>query len=249
MAAAAAAAAGLTADAALAAVTVLQTRQDELMMINQDLVVRMQEQQAALAAATSSAEAVRARTMLPSNLPPKMAARIELASDGLPLLRDAFSRLNRGEPDVDGAKEIVGQLYRLNCNLLVGADLSKQLPERAFEVVELYYGESKAYALRPPLDTNWAPENELVKNDPARKATMKIVEANVAAAARAALRAAPKRPFGVPYQQQPFRPYPAPPAQLQQQQQQQHGGGGQQRGGHPNGPPRGPVGAGGQFGR
>ena len=249
MAAAAAAAAVLTADAAMAAIAVLQNQQDQLMTINADLQAAMQEQRAQLAAATSSAEAVRARTMLPNNLPSKMAARVELATDGLPLLREAHSKLKRAEPDVAGAKEIVGQLYRLNCNLLVGADLSKQQPERAFEVVELYYGESKAYALRPPLDTNWAPERELVKNECARKATLKIVEANIAAAARAAQRTAPKRPF-VPFQQQPYRPFPAPPAPQQQQQLQQHGGGGQQRGGHPNGPPRGgPVGAGGQFGR
>jgi len=227
-----------------------QQRMEEMMTANHELQARLQNTEVLLAAATSSAEADRARTMFPSNLSLKVDARVQVSKDCFPLIREAISLLMRDVPDVAQALVKMGQVYRLNNNMLAGADLSKLVPDRPFEFIEGYYGETKSFALRRPLEgANWSPENELVKHDAARKTTEKVLAAAASAAAAAAARAAaaaaraaayntgPRRAPGQNYQYQPYPRAPPPPPPAQQQQQQL--GGGQQKGGNgfvPRGP-------------
>ena len=196
--------------------------------------------QAQLAGAMSSAEADRARSLKPSNLPVKLETKIQPSLDTLPLLREAYVLLCRDEPDIPRAKLLVGQAYRLANNVLAGAELAKQHPasERPFDFVDIYYDLTKPLALRPPLDAEaWRPEDELVKHDAARKSANKQVEADItkvkAAAAAAAAAAANgggafkrRGPPFVGQQQRPFAPFPpfSPPAS------NPYVGGGHQRG-------------------
>jgi hypothetical protein len=160
---------------------------ETLVAVNHELKTQLEELKAQVELQGSSAEAGLARSLVPASLTSKVALRIQPIVDIYPLLRETFALLKRDPPDVERSLLKVGQACRLTNNVLAGADLSKQQPaaERPFEFIEHYYDQSKALALRPPLEADWKPEPELVKHDAARKAAVKLVEAEIAKAAKA----------------------------------------------------------------
>ena len=160
---------------------------EALVTINNELKAQVAELTTTVELQGSSAEGDRARSLVPNNLPSSVQLRIQPEVDMIPLAREAIALLRRTpEPDVERALLKLGQLYRLLNNVLAGADLAKQQPaaERPFAFIEHYYDQTKALALKLPTDADWKPETELVKHDAARKAAVKLVEAEIAKAAR-----------------------------------------------------------------
>ena len=134
---------------------------------------------AAMGEGQISLEQTKAMSMMPSNLGSVMEQKIQLAKDVLPKARVTFALLNRGAPDIEGAKEIVGQIYRLANNQLAGADLAKQFARRQLSMVDHYYDQARSTAVKPAA-AGWVPEAELVKHEPPARAAKKIIEAELA---------------------------------------------------------------------
>lgn len=181
-----------------------QLDRNDLAHVNQQLKISLEEVQSIVELQSSSVEADRGRNLVPSGLPAKVILKVQCSADVFPLIRECHSLLKREVPDVERALLKLGQIYRLHNNILAGADLAKQHPasERAFEFIEHYYDLTKAAAMRAPAEADWRPEAELVKHNDARKAAVKLVEADIAKSVKAYSAAGFKRPAGRAFQPQ-----------------------------------------------
>ena len=129
-------------------------------------------------------EELKAQTMIPQNLSDQMTKKMAFPSAAFIKSRVAFNLLAKAEmteSDMEEAKRLVGEIYRLANNELVGAEISKELNSSLpLSFVDVYAAAAKANALKP-VDANWKPEAELVVYDEKAKAARKIHKENLTA--------------------------------------------------------------------
>lgn len=119
-------------------------------------------------------EESKAIALYPKHLSEAMDLKLQHHKETFILARTGLAMINLPEPDVIGAKEVLGKIYRLSNNALAAADISKEVGHMQLSFIDLYYDKARSKAMEAPESADWAPESELVKYDNLKKEAIKV---------------------------------------------------------------------------
>lgn len=162
--------------------TIMQDRITQLESLLGGVAERQQREAKETAAMQTNMSLVAAQNLFPQRLSDVMEKKMQFPKDAFTRSRVGYATLCKDDlqpADIEVVKTLLGEIYRLSNNELVGAEVSKQISHQPLSFVDVYTAETRSIALQPVAET-WGPEAQLVKYDDKVKSSKKAHEVAVA---------------------------------------------------------------------